>query len=115
MRLKFKSSIACVTVRSMRKAFLGRLATRKPRITTGRRKGASILSMVTTSPSWLAFHQAHQRTPLETALGENHIASSAARTISKAASKNRVFNDIGWQKRESRSEEHTSELQSHHD
>src|SRR6266487_4670647 len=100
MRLRFKSRLACVTVRSMRNAFSGMLLTRRPRIATERRNGASILSMSTMRPSCRAFHQTHNRIPLETVNGVNQIANSAASRISRLARNNRVLNGIGWQKHE---------------
>src|SRR6266542_3483153 len=100
MHLRFRSKLASVTVRSMRNAFSGALFTRRPRTTIGRRNGASILSMLTMSPSWRAFHQIHDRTPLATAKGVSHIADSAASKISRITRKNRVLNGIGWQGRD---------------
>src|SRR6266542_6488247 len=101
MHLRFRSKLASVTVRSMRNAFSGALFTRRPRTTIGRRNGASILSMLTMSPSWRAFHQIHDRTPLATAKGVSHITDSAASRISRITRKNRFFlNGIGWQGRD---------------
>jgi hypothetical protein len=58
---------------------------------TGRKNGASILSILTMSPSCRAFHQTHKRRPLETANGVNQVASSAARKMNRTPTKNFVL------------------------
>jgi len=79
----------------MRKAESGALVTRRPRINTGRRKGASILSIVTLSFARRAFHEIHSRSALLTISGEKQIASSTAKKTIKLPSKIRFLSSPG--------------------
>ena len=70
MDLKSRPILICSALASIWQPALGRAPMiRKPRIITGRKNGASILSILMVNCCCRAFHQIQQRTPLETATG----------------------------------------------
>ena len=73
----------------MRKRVSCAVSKRNPRITTGRKSGASILSIVTDRCSCRAFHQIQSRSTLETSNG----VDKAPNTNKRKATTNRTTTD----------------------